>query len=362
MRIYRRYLIHELLAIFTLSLLALLALYMLLEFFGSIDDFIEHQVGPLTIIRFIGNRLPFYTVQFIPFALLLGTMLTLGSLSQHNELIALRACGLSARQLAIPLLIFGLGLAAVTWGLNEFVVPPTFAAAEHIETTEIEQRNAKPLFKRTNVWYTGSRYLYHFHALDPAAGRIEGATLLRFDEQGFLESRVDAAALHHTAAGWQGTGITTRRFSRGNGRSILASFSALPAGNLDIAESPADFTIPQRPAEEMSSRELRRHLNKTRKMGMDTSAFAVQLYHKFFYPLACPLMVLLGIPFSWSTRRSGGMTKGIGISLIIGFSFWIALSFSLALGKGGVLAPATAALLPHLLYGAAGGILVFRTR
>jgi lipopolysaccharide export system permease protein len=112
----------------------------------------------------------------------------------------------------------------------------------------------------------------------------------------------------------------------------------------------------------MSSQELKRYLKKIRKMGMDTRDFAVQLYHKLFYPLACPLMVLLGIPFSCSTRRSGGTTKAIGISLAIGFSFWIVLSFSLALGKGDVLTPAAAALLPYLLYGAAGALLAWRTR
>ena len=110
----------------------------------------------------------------------------------------------------------------------------------------------------------------------------------------------------------------------------------------------------------MNINELNRYIDKVKNIGISIGEYKVQLYNKFFFPLTCLVMVLLGIPFSLGSKRSGGFAKSVGISLVIGFSFWFVLSFSLAMGKAGIISPLPAAFLPHLLYAGLGTILIRR--
>jgi len=361
MRLFQRYLSRELLQIFILSLLALLTIYALVEFFGSLDDFIEGHTGPALIFLYIVNQLPFFTVQFIPLALLLGTMLTLGSMGQHNELIALRACGISLYQISVPLIVTGLLLAGLTFTLNEYLVPPTFARARYIKRVHIRHKQEKHLLNLENVWYTGNGYIYHFRQLRPREQTIDGATIFRLDRKaGFITRRLDAAKMVFRHHEWQGYGVTIRDFGRRDGHAVLENFQSLPQTVIDITEEPADFLVPRKAVEEMNLKELRQYITRVKNVGIDVTEYRVQLYNRLFAPLICPMMVLLGIPFSLKSGRGGGMARGIGISLVIGFSFWFVLSFSLAFGKGGIVTPLAAVLLPYLLYTTAGVVMLRR--
>lgn len=360
MRIYQRYLVKELLQIFLLALLALLAIYLLLEFFGSLDDFIENQVKIKFIFLYLANQTPFFAAQFIPLALLLATMLTLGSMGQNNEIIALRSCGFTLYQLSLPLLIAGFFFCLCTFFVTEYIVPPTFARAKHIKTVFVKHKQEKKLLNLKDVWYTSDRNIYHFNKLDPGHNAIQGATLYRLDQSALLKERIDAKQLAYRNGHWIAKNLTIRDFSYQNGRSSLQKFQQRRSADLSISEKPEDFLIPQKAVGEMNIKELNHYIDKLKNVGINVDEYNVQLYHKFFFPLSCLVMVLLGIPFSLGSRRSGGFARSIGISLVIGFSFWFVLSFSLALGKAGIISPLPAAFLPHLLYAGMGIILIKR--
>ncbi len=358
MRIYQRYLIKEFIQIFLLSLLALLAIYILLEFFGTLDDFIENQVKVKFIFLYLINQTPFFAAQFIPLALLLATMLTLGGLGQNNEIIAFRSCGLTLYQLSLPLLIAGAFFALFTFALTEYVVPPTFARARHIKTVFIKHKQEKKLLNLEDVWYTSGRNIYHFNELNPDKNVIRGITLYQLDQSSLLKKRIDAKQLVYRNDYWLAKKLTIRDFTYRNGRSSLQKFQQKQTAVLSISERPEDFYITQKAVEEMNIRELNCYIDKVKNIGINTGEYKVQLYHKFFFPLTCVVMVLLGIPFSLGSKRSGSFARSVGVSLAIGFSFWFVLSFSLALGKAGIISPMPAALLPHLLYAGLGIVLI----
>ena len=202
MRIYQRYLIKELIQIFFLALLALLAIYVLLEFFGKLDEFIDNHVEIKFIFLYLANQIPFFAAQFIPPALLLATMLSLGGMGQNNEIIAFRSCGLTLFQLSLPLLIAGVVFSLLTFTLTEYIVPPTFARARHIKTVFVKHKKEKKLLNLKDVWYTSERNIYHFNKLDPGKNIILGATLYSLDPAAMLKKRIDAGKLAYRDGHW----------------------------------------------------------------------------------------------------------------------------------------------------------------
>jgi lipopolysaccharide export system permease protein len=56
------------------------------------------------------------------------------------------------------------------------------------------------------------------------------------------------------------------------------------------------------------------------------------------------------------------VAQGIGIGLIIGFSYWLVYAFGMSLGRSGILPPLLAAWFANILFALASVILVPRVR
>ena len=67
--------------------------------------------GQAEVWRYVSLRTPQIIARFLPFSVLLGTILTLSTMNQNSEVIALKAAGLSAQQVLAPLVVAAFGLA-----------------------------------------------------------------------------------------------------------------------------------------------------------------------------------------------------------------------------------------------------------
>ncbi|MCK5680296.1 LPS export ABC transporter permease LptG [bacterium] len=353
MRIYSRYLLKEMLTLFFLSLLALLSIYLLVDFFAKIDNAMENHAGFLPLFYFLLNQVPFILGKFIPLALLLATMLGLGGLAQNNEIVAFQAGGLSLYKLALPLVGAGLVLAGVTFYINNSLVPITSMQADYLKTVAIKGKKEKNLYNLKSLWYAAKDEIYYFENLDPINETIAKALLYRFSNDRRLSQRFDIEGLSYNSAEkrWFGKKVRVRDFRFNEGFTDVARFQQSENLELEIAATFKDFLVQRKEPDRMTLVELKSYIGKAKSAGLSHIEYSVEIFNRMLYPFSCPLMVLLAIPFSLGSRRHGGASRGIALSLFLGFSFWIVLSMSLALGQGRLLGPFTAAVLPYLFYG-----------
>jgi len=353
MRIYSRYLLKEMLTLFVLSLVTLLSIYLLVDFFAKVDNAIENHAGLLPVFLFLLNQLPFIMGKFIPLALLLATMLSLGGLAQNNEIIAFQAGGLSIYRMALPLVLAGLVLAGVTFYINNNLVPVTSMQADHLKSVAIKGKKEKNLYNLKSLWYSDKNIIYYFEDLDPERETIAKALIYRFSDDHRLKLRLDIEGLSYQAAEkrWFGNRVRMREFRFNDGFTDVARFEQKEDVELDIEATFKDFLVPRKDPDRMTLTELKSYIGKAKSVGLSHIEYSVEIFNRMLYPFSCPLMILLAIPFSLGSRRHGGAAQGIAISLFLGFSFWVVLSISLSLGQGRLLGPFTAAVMPYLLYG-----------
>ena len=72
--------------------------------------------------RYVGLTLPMLVSRFLPFSVLLGTLIAFVGLNQHSEVVAMKAAGISAHQILAPLVFASVGIAAALFAFNELVV------------------------------------------------------------------------------------------------------------------------------------------------------------------------------------------------------------------------------------------------
>jgi len=128
MRLLDRYLLRHFLLAYAVCFVCLLALYVVIDTFTRIDDFMESAAGResvfLVIGRYYGVRLPWLFQRLGCVLQLLATLFTMTWLEARNELVALRAAGISTWRLLRPLVLANLVFIGLGIANRELVQPP----------------------------------------------------------------------------------------------------------------------------------------------------------------------------------------------------------------------------------------------
>ena len=102
MRILDRYVLKNTILSFLGCIVLFIFLYLIIDLFSLLKDILENKVPLIIILRYYLLSLPLILVQVSPVACLISTIYTFGTLSRSNEIIAMRASGLSVLQIARP--------------------------------------------------------------------------------------------------------------------------------------------------------------------------------------------------------------------------------------------------------------------
>lgn len=350
-RILHRYVVREFLKVFSLSLSSLIFIYVVVLFFQKMNIFIKYEAPFYLIFEYIPYKIPEVTFQWtLPYAVLLATLLTLGNLSRHSEITAMKAGGVSLYRITSPLLFMALLISLCSFLGNEYLVPYANQRTQYLLDVKVRKEKPTGFFKDYKIWYRSNHRIFNIRLLDPEKKVLKGLTIYEFDNDFRCIQRIEAAEAKWINGKWRFYDGVTRNFEE------KTSLRVLPFKELEFSmqENWESFEKIERDSSKMSYTELRTYIQKIRLAGYDATRYLVDLYSKHSYPLLNLIMVLIGIPFALKTGRSGGVAMSIGISVMIGFAYGVTFYVFLSFGKSGILAPFLASWIPTFLYGLAG--------
>src|SRR5579872_2898349 len=109
----------------------------------NIGRLVSNEHAPLwAAIEVFLWSLPGDVVLTIPMAMLLGTLLAMQRLSGESEFVAMKAGGITFFRIVAPLLAAGLVMSAVTYALQEYLVPFSQDQLTLIEDVAISHTSA----------------------------------------------------------------------------------------------------------------------------------------------------------------------------------------------------------------------------
>ncbi len=348
--ILHRYVTLEYLKVFFLSLSSLVLIYVVVLFFQKVDTFIRNQ-AVILIFPYLLYKVPEVIFQWtLPYAILLSTLLTLGMLSRHSEITAMKAGGISLYRITIPLLIIALSAGLFSFAGNEYLVPKANQEAEYLFSVKVRKKQPAGFFKNYKIWYLGDQRIYNIQLLEINEKKLKGISLYQFDDQFRCNLRIDAQEAIWVEGKWKFYQGAIRQFDDTG----IIQTTFFQEKEFTLPETWESFLRAEKKTGEMSYMELRSYIERIRASGYDSTRYVTDLYAKLSYPFLNLIMVLIGIPFALKTGRSGGVALSIGISVIIGFAYGVTFYVFLSFGKSGVLPPFLAAWTPTFLFGLAG--------
>ena len=156
---------------------------------------------------YVSLRSPQIVQLFLPFSVLLATLVTLATLNQNSEVVIFKGAGLSAHHILAPLLVAALGVAAANFVWNESIATQASARLKAWQDQDYRKLpRAAP--KSTQSWVRGGDDLPHADAVSgrDATPRLSGVTIYdRRDNR--LVQVVMAKSATPMAGGWHLTDV-----------------------------------------------------------------------------------------------------------------------------------------------------------
>lgn len=359
MRILDRYITRQFILPFIYFLLSFVFLCIILDLFGHIDEILHQKVGLNVLIRYYLSFIHFIFVITAPIATLLTTLYILSGLNKYNEITAMKANGISLFRIIIPFLFLGLIVSILTFTVNDKVVPRSSLIFTTIKEEEIEKKattgKEKVLF---NIGFYGTRgHLFHIGTYDVAKATLKDIIILVQDESNIIRQRILAKHAKWEGDKWRFYDIAICKLN--DKGKVIGNPINYEERLIDIDERPEDFQRRQQEPMFMSFRQLRNYILKFK--GASPQAIrerSVDLHRKASFPFASLIIILIGIPFCLMTKMKGGILRGIGAGLAIGFIYYCLMEVSCGFGKAGILPPSLSAWLANIVFGAIGIFLI----
>lgn len=347
-----RYISRYFLNFFFGGLAACAALFLLVDLFDHVDEFIGRDVLWIDAAQYLLLKLPWMIYQMVPAACLLASVLTFSTLNRHHETIVLRASGISPLRLTRPLFMLG-GIACL--GLlcaQEYLLPYTNQGYNLIWRTRIQRVKTDPhlgLYKKGQIWYRSAQRIWSAQTGLPLEQRLLGVTVYVMDGEGAIRQRYDAAEARYDGETWLLLQATHRLF---NTQGMFDGPPEIyPELRVPFPENPQEISRVRKKPEEMSLSEVYTSAEELQRQGVTDPLYRVEWHGKLAYAVLCVIMAGFGMPLALRMNRHGGTTLALSLTLLCGFGYVILHNFMLALGHNGQLPPAVAAWATTGLFG-----------
>ncbi len=338
------YIIRTFLGTYFFSILLIISVSIVFDINEKIDSFLKPEVTLYEIVfHYYINFVPYYANMFSPLFVFISVIFFTSKMAENSEIIAMLASGMSFKRLLRPYFISALVISAITFVLNNYVIPPgnkqrldfenTYVRNKRVEYAEGIHMEVKP-----QVFFFLRAYsAYNKTGQEVALERFEGRD---------LRSRLTAdRAEYDTLYRWRLYNYREREM--GDYEEKVKTGEML---DTIIPIAPSDFLVGERDAEMLTSPQLRAQISKQAERGVgNAKLFAIELHKRYAAVFSAFILTFIGAVLSAKKVKNGmGLNIAIGLGMSFGYILFSTVTSTFAISGG--MAPWLAAWLPNFVF------------
>ena len=351
MRIIRRFLFGQILSA---SAMVCAAFLLLFGFFDLVDELgsLKTGYGISQALAYVLALMPDHLYDLLPIGVLIGCVLVLSRLALNSEFTIMRTSGLGPGRMLATLLGIGALFTVLTMSLGDYIAPASNRLADRIKG---EQRASGAWLRDKQ---DAGQFFVRVSALSSANQQVEEVTLLQFDKQGHLQTRIDAHKGQIQQGVWDLQQVRIRYYP--------AFIPARQEQSLDVEgirfENLQRYQWPSHLSAEMvktamvspgsmATLDLYRYTEHLKANQQNPAKYEIALWRKVLYPLSCLVMVMLALPFAYLHHRNGTAAGYVFAGVMIGIGFYLFNNVANHIGDLRGWTPWLAAALPSMVFG-----------
>ncbi len=359
MKIINKYISKQFLQTIVFALIAFAFVFIIIDMFEKLDDFIDKGVPKFIIFKYYIVFLPEIIRLIFPIAVLLAGLFTVGKMANQNELTAIKASGVSVYRFMMPFVIIAFLISLFSVYFGGYVVPTANKERVYIEQTFMKKGLT---FAGSNIKFqdTSTRIvsISYFDIRNSIANRV---SIQQFDSTDItkMNSRIDAEKMRYdsVSSAWLIMNGVKRIFK--DSLEYDVEFDTLKSVALHF--TPNEVIKKQRKPEELTLPELKAYAIEQLRTGNNPTRIEIEYHSRYAFAFASFFVILFGLPLSFN-KRHGGLAVQFGVNLIITFTYLVLMKISQSFGKNGVFDPIITAWAVNILFFCAALVNLYRVR
>jgi lipopolysaccharide export system permease protein len=351
-----RYLIAEVLPPFFLGLLAFTLILLIARILKLIDLVITRGVPVLQIVKLFSLILPTFLELTVPMSFLLAILLGLGRLSNDQELLAMKASGVSPPQILWPIAIVAIVIALITLTLTLFARPAANFALKK-ELYNIAKTRVGTALKERVFNDDFPKILIYVEELKPPGNTAQGILIVDKRDKVREDIILGKVAIITTDEETNSLGLRLFDGSIYGREKNRPGFSETRFNIYDFKFDLDELvgTVQQKEAgpKELLLSDLLERIDVKQRQGAQVIAERMELHQRISFGFVPMVFCLLGVSLALLPRHSrASRSSGFMLCLFWLLSYYVLLSLGKALGEKNFLHPLPALWLPNVVISA----------
>ena len=341
-KILDRYIIRKFLGTYIFAIVLILAITVMFDINEKLDAFLKAPLKA-TVFDYFLNFLPYFANQFSPLFTFIAVIFFTSKLADNSEIIAMLSSGVSFKRLMVPYMVSAAVIAASTWVLSAYIIPP--ANIKRLEYTNTYVKNKRVDYGSNIQLMVAPGEIAYMSRFDNTTKTGYRFSLDKFDGKKPVSRLTSTTIKWDTLYQWQVRDYMIR--------DIEGMTEKITKGSrLDtiIPIEPRDFLISETDHEKMTSPQLQEYIARQKLRGVaNIKSFEIENERRYAICAAAFILTLIGMSLS-SKKVKGGMGINIGIGLVLSFSYILFTTVTSSFAISGYTSPFVAMWIPNVIY------------
>lgn len=351
-----RYVCREVVTPFLLGLLIFTSVLFTARIIKLVELVVNRGVPIVQMLEIFLYVTPAFFELTVPMAFLLALLWGFGRLSTDREIIALKSCGISFYQIALPVWLCTIVVLAGTFMLTLVVRPWSNTALKQVFYEVTKTRATAGLKEKTfNTDFEG--LVIYAEEIQPPGTLLRGVMIADSRTQ---QQKNTIFAQRGLVITNEDTYLLTLRLMEGTIHSVEAQKQSYQTTHfavydvtLNLLTALAANKKPDRDPQDMPLTELQATILDKQAQHANANKELVEWHRRFALPFACVVFSVLALPLSVQTTRSL-RSYSFALSLAVLLIYYLLLTMGETFGEKGILPPVVALWLPNVVLGSIG--------
>lgn len=361
--VLNRFILKELIPPFVINLVFFMFVFLMSEILDITDMIVNYQVSMGAFFLMILYSMPYFLVYVIPMSVMMSILLVFLRMSADNEIIALKAGGISLYSMIPPVLIFAVCGFVVASGMAAWAMPWGRSAYEQM-ALDVVKSNFNIGMSQGNFNDSFEGLMFYVSEVDMETRELKNVFIEDSRQSGTSSTVV--APKGNLVQGKDPYIFMVRLYDGMISQVEIEKHSAHAIYfdtydlRIDLSDAAASTASRRKDEKEMNISELCNFLRTSDTKDSRYYSVLIELHKKFSIPFACLSLGILAMPLG-VISVSGRKSAGLGLGLFCFLLYYLLLSAGTVVGETGRFHPALGLWMPNVIMGCLGVYFMIKT-
>tara|TARA_A100001035_G_scaffold153737_1_gene121086 strand:- start:597 stop:1664 length:1068 start_codon:yes stop_codon:yes gene_type:complete len=341
------YMLKKYLIGFSLAITVLLGINLLLVFVAELKNIGSHEYTISVLFSYVIYLIPQNILDIFPYALLIGSMISFGSMAYHSEFVAITSHGIGIKKIIYLIILQTFIISSLLTMTTNLIAPKYSNEAQTLKNISLNKA-----LSDKSLWFRSSDYIINVNKIITDK-RLENIIIYNI-QGGSLISVISAEkGFYNKQWTLRNVKIHDTNLNKVSDKEsyFLQSDDFVPSKILKSQFNKKRY---------ISIQDLYENINYYNKAGIPYENHKVIFWKKVLLPFSCCIIVFIALPFLFTRMRSTNQSKRLIFGVLFGITYFVLTSIitnlSLIIGI-----PALSSVLISMIVFTAIGIYLFNS-